>query len=741
MTALTAAIRKRNVEPQPALNETPTAQPNSKEKGGRSISASPVRQPIQPKDRWTSGAGRALMILTLISFVLRFALINEPAEVVFDEVHFGGFASQYLRREYFFDVHPPLGKLLIAGVGYLFGYDGSFTFGTIGLSYANSSAPYVAMRMFMVLLNCASIAMSFATLIEMGSSTLAATLCSGLLAFDNALVIQSRFILLDSILLFFISAAIYCWVKFRQQRAQPFKSRWWMWLVLSGIAIGGATSVKMVGLFTVAAIGIVTIIDLWELADWKRRLSDRTVAKHFFTRAAGLIAVPLFVYLASYWVHFKVLNRTGSGDLFMSPDFQAGLEGNQMHSNSREIYYGHTIRIKSRLEEIYLHSHNHTYPRIHDDGKVSSQGQQVTGYPAKDRNNLWKILPAERKRISHEEKMVIKDGDSIRLMHVGTGKMLYTHDVASPLTRTNMEITVVDEEDEEKFAATLWNVEIKAGGQVLKALSCQFRLVHNVHKVALTNHQQPLPKWGFGQREINGDKRGLDENSKWIVWDVDEPMSESEKKAMAKKPKPRLSFLEKFVELQKAQIKHNAALIDNHPFKSDPITWPFVTRGVSYWDKNSMGRIYLLGNPIAWYICLFGLMAFAVVASRQLYRQRRGKDPRLGVENHYEARFLPRVGFLALAWATHYFPFFTMARTLYLHHYLPAYTISAMVTGAIIDYTLRRTRRPMLIKSILAIGSMGVVITFFYFGPITYGTQIATAALESKKWSKSWDWP
>jgi len=70
-------------------------------------------------------------------------------------VHFGGFASNYLRREYFFDVHPPLGKMMIAALGYFMGYEGNFTFGNIGLSYVGSTAPYVAMRTMMVLVSLA----------------------------------------------------------------------------------------------------------------------------------------------------------------------------------------------------------------------------------------------------------------------------------------------------------------------------------------------------------------------------------------------------------------------------------------------------------------------------------------------------------------------------------------------------------------------------------------------------------
>ena len=39
-------------------------------------------------------------------------------------MHYGKYIGQYIKRTFFFDANPPLGKLLIAGVAYAAEFDG-----------------------------------------------------------------------------------------------------------------------------------------------------------------------------------------------------------------------------------------------------------------------------------------------------------------------------------------------------------------------------------------------------------------------------------------------------------------------------------------------------------------------------------------------------------------------------------------------------------------------------------------
>src|SRR3972149_4832382 len=85
----------------------------------------------------------ALIIVAVISGATHFAFYGTPDTVVFDEVHFGKFVSAYSTGEYYFDIHPPLGKLVIAGVAKLFGFAPDASFANIGEGFSGRSHLYL----------------------------------------------------------------------------------------------------------------------------------------------------------------------------------------------------------------------------------------------------------------------------------------------------------------------------------------------------------------------------------------------------------------------------------------------------------------------------------------------------------------------------------------------------------------------------------------------------------------------
>lgn len=74
---------------------------------------------------WNALPFRFECLLFVMAACVRFYGIGFPNGVVFDEVHFGGFVSDYNLGKWFFDIHPPLGKLTLVWLGNAFGYNSS----------------------------------------------------------------------------------------------------------------------------------------------------------------------------------------------------------------------------------------------------------------------------------------------------------------------------------------------------------------------------------------------------------------------------------------------------------------------------------------------------------------------------------------------------------------------------------------------------------------------------------------
>lgn len=156
------------------------------------------------------------VVYTLLAMFTRYYKIGIANYVVWDEAHFGKFGSHYINQDFYFDVHPPLGKMLVGLAGLLSGYGGGFDFKS-GATYP-PEVPYTAMRVMLATFGAAMVPIAWWTAGEFGWSRKTrhwVTLC---VLCDVAWITISRFILLDSMLLFFTFTTVLGMVKFHNQR-------------------------------------------------------------------------------------------------------------------------------------------------------------------------------------------------------------------------------------------------------------------------------------------------------------------------------------------------------------------------------------------------------------------------------------------------------------------------------------------------------------------------------------------
>lgn len=655
------------------------------------------------------------------------------------------------------DVHPPLAKLLITLFGWLAGFNGDFDFKEIGKDYIEPGVPYVAMRMFPAICGILLVPVVFLTLKAAGCRTFTSAMGAGLIIFENGLLTQARLILLDSPLVLATAFTTMAFLSFTNQHelgpTRAFQPSWWFWLAMTGLGLGATISIKWVGLFTIAWVGSLTLVQLWVLLGDTKTVTSRIWFKHFMARFFCLIVVPATFYLSMFAIHFICLVNPGEGDGFMSSEFQSTLNSKSMQDVPADVLMGSRVSIRHvNTQGGYLHSHPLMYP-------TGSKQQQITLYPHKDENNVWLLenqtqpLGIDGEPINGTEAWdkldpnFIKNGDVLRLYHLNTHRRLHSHDVRPPVTEQDWqnEVSAYGYEGFEGDANDYFRVEIigkqsKAGvaQERLRTIETKFKLVHIMTGCVLFSHKVKLPDWASEQQEVTCAKGGTLPNSLWYVEYNEHPILGADaEKVNYQNP----GFFGKFWELQQVMWRTNAGLVESHAWDSRPNSWPILKRGINFWGKEHR-QIYLIGNPIVWWSSTLAIVVYVLFKGVAVLRwQRSYKD----YDNVTFKRFDYEIGMSVLGWAFHYFPFYLMQRQLFLHHYFPALTFAVVALCQIFDFLTARVaalgiRENSIINKTTTTSFLVLsAAVFMIYAPLAYGNTWTKSECNRVKLFDSWD--
>ncbi|XP_040819688.1 protein O-mannosyl-transferase 1 [Ochotona curzoniae] len=700
-----------------------------------------------------------VVALAGVGLLSRLWRLTYPRAVVFDEVYYGQYISFYMKRIFFLDDSgPPFGHMLLALGGYLGGFDGNFMWSRIGAEYS-SNVPVWSLRLLPALAGALSIPMAYQILAELHFSHCAAMGAALLLLIENALVTQARLMLLESLLIFFNLLAVLSYLKFNNcQKHSPFSLRWWFWLTLTGVACACAVGIKYMGMFTYLLVLTIAAGHAWHLLG-DQTLSNVRVVGHLLARAAALLVVPVALYLLFFYVHLVLLYRSGPHDQIMSSAFQAGLEGGLARitqGQPLEVAFGSQVTLKSVAGKplpCWLHSHQHTYPMIYENGRGSSHQQQVTCYPFKDINNWWVVKdPGRHQLVVSSPPRPVRHGDLVQLVHGMTTRLLNTHDVAAPLSPHAQEVSCYIDYNISMPSQNLWRLDIvnrDSDSAVWKTILSEVRFVHVNTSAVLKLSGAHLPDWGFRQLEVVGER--VSRNHASAVWNVEEHRygrSQGQKEREAELHSPtqadisrNLSFLARFSELQWRMLTLRSE-DPEHKYSSSPLDWLTLDTSIAYWlHPTSSAQIHLLGNLVIWASASFATAVYTLLFFWYLLRRRRGVHD---LTEDAWRRWLLAGALCVGGWAANYLPFFLMERTLFLYHYLPALSFQILLVPVVLQHVSDHLCRSQLQRSLFS----ALVVAWYSSAchvsgmlcPLTYGDRsLSPAELQALRWKDTWD--
>jgi dolichyl-phosphate-mannose--protein O-mannosyl transferase len=273
-----------------------------------------------PADRWLGWL--VPLAVTGLAAYLRFHRLATPHQPIFDETYYAHDSFSLLkfgavRGDHFtgpeFDVHPPLGKWMMAFGEWIFNHGQQ----TVGDSHRIFPASAFSWRFAAAVIGTVAVLLLCRAGRRMFRSTTLGCLAGLLLALDGLEFVQSRTGMLDIFLMFWLVAALACLVADRDDGRRRLAGRLeasydgsglgpWLgmrwWRLGAAVCLGAAVASKWSGLFFIPLFVLLGFA--WDAG------ARRVAGVHKPARAAALVdtlpaiavfvVVPAAVYVASY---------------------------------------------------------------------------------------------------------------------------------------------------------------------------------------------------------------------------------------------------------------------------------------------------------------------------------------------------------------------------------------------------------------------------------------------------------
>ncbi|XP_039267685.2 protein O-mannosyl-transferase 1-like [Styela clava] len=655
----------------------------------------------------------ALVAKSFYSIVLH---IETPRSVVFDEVHYGRICKFYHQGQFHLDSEPPGAKILMQL--FLPKHSDQNIWSKVGKDFPDDYPAWIA-RLPAAICGVLLPIIVFNIILSLKFSAFAALISSFLVVFDNALIVQSKLFLPDSIILCFQYLAICLSLSMTKQNG-----------IVTGIILGISLSLSTSSYVTWIVILYIVAEELWKIIT-NGNISLKSVVFSSVTYFSYVVMTPILVYILIFYLHFALLPLPGPHQQQLSPAFQASFS-NSPDFKSKTVVYGSYVTLRSVSKKCYLTSSNKRYPVQYEDGRYSSQLQMVSCTPEKEARNWWLVsLPYE----SASKNKKLHNDDQLQLIHSRTNNKLQANEAAGPLSIYKHEVCCYSEDSDLPYEP-LWTIKLKTSkyNDKWKTLYHKIQFIHNASETMLRVTDMTYSQ--SGHYEVVSDVQ----KSNWAYgdteWIAEELFHDDFTDEERDDDNMEIGFWDKFFETHMLMYELSRSTTTDHIHASSPFTWPLAQSTIPYWHNQTFDfQIHLAGNPISWCtgICfsvLYGLMI--TVWAMKMQRKMVTIDIELWTKNAYAFTILSSGWLLHMIWCL------SCDRPLFLYNYLPALPFKHMLHACAVESITKVCGKAVSICYIFLM--VMIIFTFEALSSVTFGViRPDDETIKLFRWWNAWD--